>query len=72
MSTPSGIIKDPVTETQYAQLNYNVTCEHCTHFDAYSETCTFGYRTGPHRLAQHQLDLKTIGKVAFCRTMEID
>ncbi len=72
MKERAGIIKDPVSLEVYTALHYATACEDCTHFDPPTLICTLGYPTEPHLRKTQIHDLKTIGKVAFCRAQEID
>lgn len=71
------IIKDKVSKESFegvsaSGLRYAASCEDCTHFDAFTEACTFGFPTQPHLRRNQLKSLEETGTVAFCRTMEID
>jgi hypothetical protein len=68
----SKIITDEVGLDRYVAMNYATACEDCSHFDAATETCTFNYPTSPHLKRNQLAQLKANGRMAFCRTMEID
>lgn len=72
MEPNTGIIKDYVSLEQYTKLNYATACEDCTHFDLAETNCLFDYPTEPFLKATQLRDLKTEGKIAFCRAQEID
>ena len=72
MNKRNKIISDNLALDTYRKLNYACACEDCTHFDALTETCTFGYPTTDH-LKRNQLNqIETSGTIAFCRAIEID
>ena len=68
----NGIIADVLKLEDYKKLNYACACEDCSHFDKFSETCTFGYPTGAHLRRSQIAQLETLGTIAFCRALEID
>jgi len=65
-------IKDKITLERFYAQKYASSCEDCTHFDASTETCTFGFPTEPFRRATQISDLHALGEMAFCRAIEID
>ena len=70
---PSGpILRDKVPLERFKRLNYAASCEECTHFDAYTETCTFTFPTLAFLKKTQKEDLEKRGEMAFCRMMEID
>jgi hypothetical protein len=66
------ILKDKVPLERYKRLHYFASCEECSHFDAQTEKCTFGFPTLPFLKRTQLEDLKNNGEMAFCRMMEID
>ncbi|MCC6277969.1 MAG: hypothetical protein IT289_08655 [Oligoflexia bacterium] len=71
-SNKREILRDHVTVERYKALNYAISCEECSHFDAQTEHCTFGFPTLPHLKRTQIEDLNKDGWIAFCRAMEID
>jgi hypothetical protein len=66
------IISDPVSLEQFKRMNYASSCEDCTHFESLNEKCTFKYPTTPHLRRNQLASLEKSGRMAFCRTIEID
>jgi len=66
------IISDKLTLGDYRHLNYACACEDCTHFDALTENCTFGYPTSDHLKRNQLKQIEDSETIAFCRAIEID
>lgn len=66
------IIKDEMTLENFQKYNYKSSCEDCSHFDSKDETCTFGFPTEPFLKRNQLKDIQELGKMAFCRAIEID
>lgn len=67
-----SIYLDPIHPQDFRTKNPIFCCEQCSHFDPQNERCTIGYNANNHR-RETQLKIYEIsGRMAFCRTLEID
>lgn len=67
-----SIKRDVVNAHDYITFEHRWSCDECTHFNSVSETCTLGYETSHHRLAEQRRSFELSGRIAFCRFHEID
>lgn len=63
---------DRVNPDDLINKNLLFACEHCSHFDPASESCTIGYRANLHRYDVQMQRFNSHGHMAFCRFLEID
>jgi hypothetical protein len=70
--TRQSIRLDAVNPSDFLKYDLTFACEHCSHFDASSESCTLGYNNHNHRKEQNLKTYSLNGKMAFCRFLEID
>jgi hypothetical protein len=69
---PRGIILDAIHPREFNALNIMFCCEQCSYFNTEKETCAMGFRTELHRRETQLRQYEMTGKVAYCRSMEID
>ncbi len=67
-----SIKRDTVSAHDYNAYDHRWSCDECTHFNSAAETCTLGYETSHHRLAEQKRSFEISGKIAFCRFHELD
>ena len=71
-SYPKSIIMDPVHPKDFRELNLIFCCEQCSFYHPVKKQCAMGFHTHKHT-RENQLKLYNLsGKMAFCRSMEID
>lgn len=63
---------DSIHPSDYLKYSMPTACEQCTHFDPTNETCTLGYNSVWHRHHFQIESYELLGKIAFCRFLEID
>ena len=69
---PKSIILDRVKASDFRELNLIYCCEQCSYFDSKKKSCAMGFRVEQH-LRENQLKtFELTGKMAFCRSTEID
>lgn len=67
-----SIILDGINPRDFRELNIIYCCEQCSYFNTESKKCAMGFRVEKHT-KQNQLDLYyRTGKMALCRSLEID
>jgi hypothetical protein len=69
---PRSIIMDGIHPTEFNNLNVIYCCEQCSYFDSKKKSCAMGFRVEYH---MRDAQLKTYarsGKMALCRSQEID
>lgn len=67
-----SIILDAVSGRDFRELNLIYCCEQCSYFDSKLGACAMGFHVDKHRRA-NQLKLYNLtGKMALCRSQEID
>ena len=67
-----SMILDAVHPRDFRELNIIYCCEQCSYFNTESKKCAMGFQVEKHK-RQNQLDLYyRTGKMAFCRSLEID
>jgi hypothetical protein len=67
-----SIILDAVHPRDFRELNLIYCCEQCSYFDSKLGTCAMGFHVEKHR-RENQLRLYDLtGKLALCRSQEID
>lgn len=66
------IILDGVKARDFRELNLIYCCEQCSYFDSQLKACAMGFHSEKHQRA-NQLKLYNLtGKIAICRSQEID
>jgi hypothetical protein len=69
---PRTIILDGVHPRDFRELNIIYCCEQCSYYDDKKQSCAMGFKVEKHqRAAQLRLYERT-GKLAICRSQEID
>ncbi len=68
----ASIRYDGVNPVDFNKYNFAFACEHCAHFAADSKSCTFGYNVVPHLHDTQMRSYTLMGRMAFCRFLEID
>ncbi len=67
-----SIILDAINPTEYRTLNLIYCCEQCSYFDSRLKACAMGFHVEKH-MRENQLKLYDLtGKMALCRSQEID
>ena len=67
-----SIILDGVNPRDWRELNLIYCCEQCTYFNPQEKRCAMGFKSERH-LRENQIELfNRTGKMAFCRSLEID
>jgi len=68
----ASIRRDPIPAWAYLYLNQPSSCEECTHFQFFTQSCTLGNDTRWHLQAFQMAEYQRSGHIAICRFMEID
>ncbi len=69
---PRSIIKDGIHPRDMRELNLIYCCEQCSYFNTETKKCAIGFRVEKH-MRENQLRLYNLtGKMALCRSQEID
>ena len=67
-----SIIMDGIHPRDFRELNIIYCCEQCSYFNTETEKCAIGFRVEKHR-RESQLKLYNLtGKMALCRSQEVD
>lgn len=67
-----SIILDAVNPRDFRELNIIYCCEQCSYFDSRLASCAMGFHVAKH-MRENQLRLYDLtGKLALCRSQEID
>lgn len=67
-----SIIYDAFNPKDLRELNVIFCCEQCSYYDSKEKTCAMGFRTDIHRRDQQLKMYSLTGKMALCRSQEID
>lgn len=67
-----SIILDGIHPRDFRELNIIYCCEQCSYFNTETHKCAIGFRVEKHR-RENQLKLYNLtGKMALCRSQEVD
>ncbi len=66
------MIKEGISKAHLQELNTIFSCEDCTYFMPAQEACNLGHKTAPHRRDEQMRLFNELGKMKFCRFLEID
>ncbi len=67
-----SIIVDGFHPRDLRELNPIFCCEQCSYFDSKQERCAMGFKTEYHRREAQLKMYNLTGKMALCRSQEID
>jgi hypothetical protein len=71
-SIPKSIILDGFHPRDFRELNLIYCCEQCSYFNTETVKCAMGFKVEKH-MRENQLALYNLtGKMALCRTQEVD
>lgn len=69
---PKSIILDGFNPRDLRELNLIYCCEQCSYFNLQTQKCAMGFKVEKHK-RENQLKLyNRTGKMALCRSQEID
>lgn len=63
---------DRVNPSRFIKQDFIYYCEQCSHFDALNKFCSIGYNPPKHMYEDQQKAYNLMGKIAYCRFLEID
>ncbi len=67
-----SIILDGIHPREFRELNIIYCCEQCSYFNTETHKCAIGFHVEKHR-RENQLKLYNLtGKMALCRSQEVD
>ena len=69
---PRSIIMDAIHPREFNALNIIYCCEQCSYFDSKKQSCAMGFRVDKHLRAEQLRSYAMNGKMAMCRSQEID
>ncbi len=69
---PKSIILDGIHPRDFRELNLIYCCEQCSYFNLETHKCAMNFKVEKH-MRENQLALYNLtGKMAICRTQEVD
>ena len=67
-----GLILDGISPKDYRELNFIYCCEQCSYFDPRTDQCSMGHHTEIHLRKNQLKSYDLVGKMAYCRNLEVD
>jgi hypothetical protein len=67
-----SIILDGIHPREFRELQIMYACEDCSYFDSKKKTCAMGFKVEKHMRANQLKLYEMTGKMAMCRSQEID
>lgn len=68
----NSIRPDRVQPHEISELNLMFSCENCTYFKGYNNSCVLGLNTTPHLKSEQLKKFEISGQMLFCRFIEIE
>ena len=69
---PRSIILDKIHPREFNSLNVIYCCEQCSYFNTVKKTCAMGFRSQIHMREAQLAEYSRSGRMAICRSLEID
>jgi hypothetical protein len=67
-----SIIIDPIHPKDFREVNIAYCCEQCSYYSPSSQRCAMGFKVEKHQKAQQLKLYHLTGKMALCRSLEVD
>lgn len=68
----SSLKKETIHPADYNQYNLPFACEDCSHYIIENKSCSLGLPSEVHQRENQKKSYEISGKVALCRSQEID
>lgn len=69
---PKSIILDAIKARDLREMNVIYCCEQCSYFDSRKKSCAMGFKVEKHLRENQWKTYNLTGKMAFCRSQEVD